>query len=92
MYKNITIELLDVDEYELSGMPYEFNTIKDALLFVKMLMDPKDGPDYLDRKAEIKGYHRQLYTIRLMTDGESRRECYYDWFPSYFVSSKPIAV
>lgn len=69
----IEILVLDKNEYETDRR--EFDSVKEAVLWVKQC---GLNADYWDRRAEVKDWHiGNVATIQLLRDGEVER----DWFP-----------
>ena len=76
----------DEDGDEIDSFVH-FDLMKEARLFVKEALLT---PDYWDRRSEVEGYHKQVYTIQLLRRKNmwDNWECVQDWFPAFFKSSK----
>lgn len=76
----------DENREELDTIDH-FDFLKEARAWVK---DAWLSPDYWDRRSEIDGYHKRVYTIQLLKRKNmwDPWECVEDWFPKFHKSDK----
>lgn len=75
----------DENREELDTIDH-FDFLKEARAWVK---DAWLNPDYWDRRAEIPGYHKQVYLIKLLKRKNmwDNWENIQEWEPKFFESS-----
>lgn len=81
-YSTIQLHIVD-DQGDILDVRDMFDTLKEAKERVRyMLKNPKMA---FDDAAEIEGWHKRVYSIRLVTSHEGKREeCLEEWFPKFY--------